>query len=166
MKTGLWHRSLKSVLVLPPQIFGPFGPSSLVLPKCLVQALWSYQNVFGPPTAGSVVVDFKDRALSLHHSVVSVFKAMTPYTLDWCPDSWGLSLILLIQKYEEYWYICLSCLEQNWLFNYVSIKISTANGCVKASLRFHLSIAWFYCLLHFLGCVELMSSLVVCTSST
>ena len=28
-------RSLKSVLVLPPQIFGPFGPSSLVLPSSL-----------------------------------------------------------------------------------------------------------------------------------
>ena len=54
-------RSLKSVLVLPPHIFGPFGPSSLVLPKYLAQALWSSQNVFGPPTAGSVVVDFKDR---------------------------------------------------------------------------------------------------------
>ena len=25
-------------------------------------ALWSSQNVFGPPTAGRVVVDFKDRA--------------------------------------------------------------------------------------------------------
>ena len=25
-------------------------------------ALWSSQNVFGPPTAGCVVVDFKDRA--------------------------------------------------------------------------------------------------------
>ena len=24
-------------------------------------ALWSSQNVFGPPTAGCVVVDFKDR---------------------------------------------------------------------------------------------------------
>ena len=24
-------------------------------------ALWSSQNVFGPPTAGRVVVDFKDR---------------------------------------------------------------------------------------------------------
>ena len=28
-------------------------------------ALWSSQNVFGPPTAGRVVVDFKDRALVL-----------------------------------------------------------------------------------------------------
>ena len=27
-----------------------------------LQALWSSQNVFGPPTAGCVVVDFKDRA--------------------------------------------------------------------------------------------------------
>ena len=26
-----------------------------------LQALWSSQNVFGPPTAGSMVVDFKDR---------------------------------------------------------------------------------------------------------
>ena len=27
-------------------------------------ALWSSQNVFGPPTAGRVVVDIKDRAFS------------------------------------------------------------------------------------------------------
>ena len=27
-------------------------------------ALWSSQNVFGPPTAGRVVVDFKDRAVN------------------------------------------------------------------------------------------------------
>ena len=26
-------------------------------------ALWSSQNVFGPPTAGRVVVDFKDRGI-------------------------------------------------------------------------------------------------------
>ena len=30
-------------------------------------SLWSSQNVFGPPTAGSVVVDFKDRASPPHH---------------------------------------------------------------------------------------------------
>ena len=29
-----------------------------------LQDLWSSQNVFGPPTAGCVVVDFKDRAVS------------------------------------------------------------------------------------------------------
>ena len=28
-----------------------------------LQDLWSSQNVFGPPTAGCVVIDFKDRAL-------------------------------------------------------------------------------------------------------
>ena len=28
-------------------------------------ALWSSQNVFGPPTAGCVVVDFKDRDLGV-----------------------------------------------------------------------------------------------------
>ena len=28
-------------------------------------ALWSSQNVFGPPTAGRVVVDFKDRDISV-----------------------------------------------------------------------------------------------------
>ena len=28
-------------------------------------ALWSSQNVFGPPTAGRVVVDFKDRGTTI-----------------------------------------------------------------------------------------------------
>ena len=33
-------------------------------------ALWSSQNVFGPPTAGRVVVDFKDRVLGIVGQVV------------------------------------------------------------------------------------------------
>ena len=32
-------------------------------------ALWSSQNVFGPPTAGRVVVDIKDRACQISPSV-------------------------------------------------------------------------------------------------
>merc|ERR1719516_223058 len=34
-------------------------------------ALWSSQNVFGPPTAGRVVVDFKDRAPEPPHKSFS-----------------------------------------------------------------------------------------------
>ena len=35
-------------------------------------ALWSSQNVFGPPTAGRVVVDFKDRVQPSHLSYFSL----------------------------------------------------------------------------------------------
>ena len=49
-----------------PQVVCPLStlvPSALWAAKFFgLQALWSSQNVFGPPTASCVVVDFKDRA--------------------------------------------------------------------------------------------------------
>ena len=42
-------------------------------------ALWSSQNVFGPPTAGRVVVDFKDRGLSyLPTSIFKIVASLSP----------------------------------------------------------------------------------------
>ena len=41
-------------------------------------ALWSSQNVFGPPTAGRVVVDFKDRECEASKKIrISVRKVLT-----------------------------------------------------------------------------------------
>ena len=45
-------------------------------------ALWSSQNVFGPPTAGRVVVDFKDRVEGGHlvkHAKGPLLRIQTPH---------------------------------------------------------------------------------------
>ena len=55
-------------------------------------ALWSSQNVFGPPTAGRVVVDFKDRGWrSLRHAshiIENLFLTSAPFmrTLSHCHE--------------------------------------------------------------------------------
>ena len=51
-------------------------------------ALWSSQNVFGPPTAGRVVVDFKDRDV--------VYKYIFKETDLETKQSWICSVMLML----------------------------------------------------------------------
>ena len=74
MQLAFAGKTLTSFIVLGPVLkicFGPPTAESKNLKNHVnfdvgdlffrSPALWSSQNVFGPPTAGRVVVDFKDR---------------------------------------------------------------------------------------------------------
>ena len=68
------HLFVKYFFVLPVVCFlSTLVLSALWAAKFFgLQALWSSQNVFGPPTAGCVVVDFKDRAAMYNLAVFSL----------------------------------------------------------------------------------------------
>ena len=88
-------------------------PSALWAAKFFgLQTLWSYQNVFGPPTAGCAVVDFKDRALYIERELLGQLKSIhlcgnfcILYAPFWCymnalSTSFG-NLMMNSQKYTN-----------------------------------------------------------------
>ena len=84
---------------------------------CGLQALWSSQNVFGPPTMVTVVVDFKDRA-------TRIFKILYLYLLK-CSNVYqvadgvaGAQLGAWLMAVYVRWVFCI-CIVMYFVFVYV-----------------------------------------------